>query len=212
MYTLHLHYIYIYAFSRRFYPKRLTLRSSYRLFFFTFYQLLLSLGIEPMILALLAPCSTIWATGKLSILIIKGYQNHNWIVWNLWIVNQINSLCTHRFTPLLYAQIHAYSHKCINTKGERMWAQSVAQYGEWFLKQSLCYCHLNGSKNLKSTMKPRFILQLLINPPTDTIQHIQSACVCAASCVKREILQLSLVSLSPSSALLCCQENNQMSI
>ncbi len=32
---------------------------------FTFYQLLLSLGIEPMILALLAPCSTIWATGKL---------------------------------------------------------------------------------------------------------------------------------------------------
>ncbi len=31
---------------------------------FTFYQLLLSLGIEPMILALLVPCSTIWATGK----------------------------------------------------------------------------------------------------------------------------------------------------
>ncbi len=30
----------------------------------TFYQLLLSLGIEPMILALLAPCSTSWATGK----------------------------------------------------------------------------------------------------------------------------------------------------
>ncbi len=55
-------YIYIYAFSRRFYPKRLTLHSSYS---FTFYQLLFSLGIEPMILALLAPCSTIWATGKL---------------------------------------------------------------------------------------------------------------------------------------------------
>ncbi len=55
-------YIYIYAFSRRFYPKRLTLHSSYS---FTFYQLLLSLGNEPMILALLAPCSTIWATGKL---------------------------------------------------------------------------------------------------------------------------------------------------
>ncbi len=32
----------------------------------TVYQLLLSLGIEPMILALLAPCSTSWATGKLS--------------------------------------------------------------------------------------------------------------------------------------------------
>ncbi len=31
----------------------------------TVYQLLLSLGLKPMILALLAPCSTIWATGKL---------------------------------------------------------------------------------------------------------------------------------------------------
>ncbi len=59
-------YIYIYAFSRRFYPKRLTLHSSYS---FTFYQLLLSLGVEPMILALLAPCSTIWATGKPCILL-----------------------------------------------------------------------------------------------------------------------------------------------
>ncbi len=37
---------------------------------FSFYQLLLSLGIEPMILVLLAPCSTIWATGKLYILYI----------------------------------------------------------------------------------------------------------------------------------------------
>ncbi len=57
MHALHL----CIAFSRRFYPKRLTLHSSYS---FTFDQLLLSLGIEPMILALLAPCSTIWATGK----------------------------------------------------------------------------------------------------------------------------------------------------
>ncbi len=47
---------YIYVFSRRFYPKRLTLHSIYS---FTFDQLLLSLGIEPMILALLVPCSTI---------------------------------------------------------------------------------------------------------------------------------------------------------
>ncbi len=38
--------------------------------FFTFDQLLLSLGIEPMILALLAPCSTIWATGKLTIFLL----------------------------------------------------------------------------------------------------------------------------------------------
>ncbi len=60
-------YIYIYAFSRRFYPKRLKLHSSYS---FTFYQLLLSLGIEPFTLALPAPCSTIWATGKL----FKAFQ------------------------------------------------------------------------------------------------------------------------------------------
>ncbi len=40
---------------------------------FTFYQLLLSLGIEPMILALLAPCSTIWATGKLFFTILTWY-------------------------------------------------------------------------------------------------------------------------------------------
>ncbi len=38
---------------------------AFKLQFFTFDQLLLSLGIEPMILALLVPCSTIWATGKL---------------------------------------------------------------------------------------------------------------------------------------------------
>ncbi len=38
---------------------------------FTFYQLLLSLGIEPMILALLAPCSTIWATGNATIIILR---------------------------------------------------------------------------------------------------------------------------------------------
>ncbi len=50
----------IYAFIRHFYPKRLTLHSSDSLFLlFFFCQLLLSLGIEPMILALLAPCSTI---------------------------------------------------------------------------------------------------------------------------------------------------------
>ncbi len=37
----------------------------------TFYQLLLSLGIEPMILALLAPCSTIWATGKQLLVLLE---------------------------------------------------------------------------------------------------------------------------------------------
>ncbi len=73
--SIHLHYIYIYAFSRRFYPKWLTLHSSYSL---TFYQLLLSLGIKPMILALLAPCSTIWATGKQKIITIKRTKDLNY--------------------------------------------------------------------------------------------------------------------------------------
>ncbi len=41
---------------------------------FTFYQLLLSLGIEPMILALLAPCSTIWATGAIGLSAIQAFN------------------------------------------------------------------------------------------------------------------------------------------
>ncbi len=76
-------YIYIYAFSRRFYPKRLTLHSSYS---FTFYQLLLSLGIEPMILALLAPCSTIWATGKPINIIRLPFDFMNTYKWQLIII------------------------------------------------------------------------------------------------------------------------------
>ncbi len=51
----------------------------FKLQFLHFYQLLLSLGIEPMILALLAPCSTSWATGKLWFLLwfmFKNKKNH----------------------------------------------------------------------------------------------------------------------------------------
>ncbi len=48
---------------------------------FTFDQLLLSLGIEPMILALLAPCSTIWAIGKLKGLLIVGILNLDMREW-----------------------------------------------------------------------------------------------------------------------------------
>ncbi len=42
------------------------IQATYIAFKLQFYILsaLASLGIEPMILALLAPCSTIWATGK----------------------------------------------------------------------------------------------------------------------------------------------------
>ncbi len=46
-------YIYIYAFSRRFYPKRLTMHSGYAYFS----QYLRSLGIEPTTFALLTQCS-----------------------------------------------------------------------------------------------------------------------------------------------------------
>ncbi len=50
--------IYIYAFSRRFYPKRLTVLSGY-----TFFVSMCSLGIEPTTFALLTQCSNHWATG-----------------------------------------------------------------------------------------------------------------------------------------------------
>ncbi len=47
-------YIYIYAFSRRFYPKQLTVHSGYT----CFCQYMCSLGIEPTTFALLTQCST----------------------------------------------------------------------------------------------------------------------------------------------------------
>ncbi len=47
-------HLYNYAFSRRFYPKRLTVHSGYN----CFYQYMCSLGIEPTALALLTQCST----------------------------------------------------------------------------------------------------------------------------------------------------------
>ncbi len=57
--------IYIYALGRCLYPNWLTLHSQY-----TFYQLLLFLGIEPMTMALLGPCPTVSATGKLNTAIL----------------------------------------------------------------------------------------------------------------------------------------------
>ncbi len=46
--------MYIYAFSRRFYPKRLTVHSGYNFFC----QYMCSLGVEPTTFALLTQCST----------------------------------------------------------------------------------------------------------------------------------------------------------
>ncbi len=48
--------------------------TAFKLQFLHFDQLLLSQGTEPMILVLLTPCSTIWATWKLK------YNNHNHII------------------------------------------------------------------------------------------------------------------------------------
>ncbi len=47
-------YIHIYAFSRRFYPKQLTVQSGYTFY----YQYACSLGIDPQLFALLTQCST----------------------------------------------------------------------------------------------------------------------------------------------------------
>ncbi len=64
-------YIYIYAFSRRFYPKRLTVHSGYTFFC----QYVCSLGIEPTTFALLTQSSNHWATGTQSSLQIShGYD------------------------------------------------------------------------------------------------------------------------------------------
>ncbi len=53
------YYIYIYAFSRCFYPKRLTVHSGYTFFLSV---CVCSLGIEPTTFALLTQCSNHWAT------------------------------------------------------------------------------------------------------------------------------------------------------
>ncbi len=60
----------------------------------TFYQLLLSLGIEHMILALLVPCSTIRATGKLMYLNVCNIVTYA-------VFTQINSICL-AFCPWVF--------------------------------------------------------------------------------------------------------------
>ncbi len=64
-------YIYIYAFSRRFYPKRLTVHSCYKYYF----QYMCSLGIEPTTFALLTQCSNHRATGTLCTTIAKQWAS-----------------------------------------------------------------------------------------------------------------------------------------
>ncbi len=65
-------YIYIYAFSRRFYPKRLTVHSGYTFFC----QYMCSLAIEPTTFALLPQCSNQWATGTLYHIYSSWYALH----------------------------------------------------------------------------------------------------------------------------------------
>ncbi len=124
----HVYYIYIYAFSRRFYPKRLTLHSSYS---FTFYQLLLSLGIEPMILALLVPCSTIWATGKL-------YCHYMFYCWSSMIMSSYfnvfapkndKDLCWYRPKPHFARSVSKLLEGSVYRGRERAWQCSFE--GGW---------------------------------------------------------------------------------
>ncbi len=133
----------MYAFSRRFYPKRLTLHSSYS---FTFYQLLLSLGIEPMILALLAPCSTIWATGKLCFYTacaanMIDTSNHV-VFWG----EECYYHC-HRTGP--HYKTHAWSDLILNTmensyfiSEKQNWIYSIKAKPD--MKVSLCVCQLKS--------------------------------------------------------------------
>ncbi len=106
-----LSYIYIYAFSRRFYPKRLTLHSSY--------SYLLSLGIEPMILtfasAMLYQLSYRKAASVLQASLAHLHEEcsgiyHNWhskaAVLFLWFVT-----CTIQLKSKVYIHL-AESAKC----------------------------------------------------------------------------------------------------
>ncbi len=88
---------------------------------FTFDQLLLSLGIEPMILALLAPCSTIWATGKLNLCLFSNTYKHHHCVCHatlflslgLELMVKLTTLLT-VFTLILKAEAGGYiSDECL---------------------------------------------------------------------------------------------------
>ncbi len=63
------YYIYIYAFSRRFYPKWLTVHSGYTFIFVS----TCSLGIEPTTFALLTQCSTTEPQEHLVIMLIMSF-------------------------------------------------------------------------------------------------------------------------------------------
>ncbi len=87
-------YIYIYAFSRRFYPKRFTVYSGYTFFC----QYVCSLGIEPTTFYAAYAMLYHWATGthfplwnqslslKLPLLLTREvilYYHHSWFIWQL---------------------------------------------------------------------------------------------------------------------------------
>ncbi len=87
----------------------------------TVYQLLLSLGIEPMILALLAPCSTIWATGKpftcrflaLNITAHQLLAITDQYYTSLWILQLHSLLCIPCIVHTVHTVIYVYC-KCIH--------------------------------------------------------------------------------------------------
>ncbi len=129
----------------------------------TFYQLLLSLGIEPMILALLVPCSTSWATGKpvipshpdcttteqqwrssyclsLSIYVFTRWNSQSTIIllWKIMLGETFNSWCVCHITS---ADIPYHSNRSVSNSSAHTWVFSVGFGGNvaWLLLLAATY-------------------------------------------------------------------------
>ncbi len=70
-------YIYMYAFSRRFYPKRLTVIQVIHLYIYFFVSMCVPWELNPRPFALLTQCSNHWATGT------QKPQNHGRDIWGI---------------------------------------------------------------------------------------------------------------------------------
>ncbi len=102
---VHLSHDITFTFIRRFYPKRLTVHSDYKFFF---YQYMCSLGIEPTTFALLTQCSNHWTTGTQT----------RWPITNSFAL-LLNKWYVHLIEGVLYIDTNMYTkstHKYVNTK------------------------------------------------------------------------------------------------
>ncbi len=103
----------------------------------TFYQLLLSLGIEPMILALLAPCSTSWGTGKHYISVPKPSELNR--THSKWYGTLIKYQLNRGVTIHLYGSFKCLTIWCIDAQRKKSADFYTFLY---LLKQSLRRVHL----------------------------------------------------------------------